>query len=473
MKKFLLITVLIGLCTNSVLADERTQDYFDLAKSYQEIGNITKSLEYVEQILKREPENKEVLNFKLKLLPPTDGKVEKSTIANGVFEIQSALTDNYDSDFYNKRGREFYINQEYDNAAECFKSAIYINPTNKYALNNLGLAYLAKKEFKLAEKYFKKSNSKDKSYTNPLNNLSCLYEKLGEGKKRLSVLKKALKYNPNDYCTHFLLGNYYYEQKNYNEAIRHYKKSVELYPKYSEAYLKSAETYRQMGDYKWSNAELSYYNALCPKSDYAYFLMAKNYFDLKEIDNAKKMIYKAIFINNCKTYRYELGKINFYSGKIADAIDNFEATLSENSTAEVYNYLGLCYLKQKKFKQAIVNFNHAVNLDGHRPIYYYNLALTYKSLNDNQNYSKYLNTVQKIEPITYQDYIDLACIYLELSGKNSAISIINTGIEKYPEEKQLYHTKIKIYELTNDKSGVDIARKQLFLKFNSQKGDKN
>ena len=42
----------------------------------------------------------------------------------------------------------------------------------------------------------------------------------------------------------------------------------------------------------------------------------------------------------------------------------------------------------------------------------------------------------------------------DTESKNSAILVLNKGIEKFPKVKELYLEKLKIYDLTNDVQGV-------------------
>ena len=465
MKIYFKIALLICFSANICFASELTEDYFDLAKHYYEVGNISKSMEYIDQILKLEPKNQDYLNFKVKLLPSAETKTEIAKVSNTIYKVPTVIIDETETDSYNKKGREFYVKKEYNMALECFRNSIALNPKNKYAYNNMGLAYLAKKEFKAAEHNFKKANSIDKFYTNPLDNLSYLYGEIGKKDKQLSVLQKAIKNNPNDCYAYYLLGNYYKELNDANNAIKNYQSALKLNSYLADCYLKLAEIYEDTEDYEWSNSELSYYTALCPKSDYAYYLMSKNYYKLGKTDKAKELIYKAIFMNNCKEYRYELGKLNYYSKNYDAAIEEFESILSEDTQADVYNYLGLCYFKTNKSILAIANFNKAILMDKQRPIYYYNLAQVYKHKNDMENYTKYINTATAINPISYVDYIDLACILLETSGKNEAVKVIDEGIIYFPKNKKLYETKIQIYELTKDVENAQKTRYIMFEKF--------
>jgi len=52
----------------------------------------------------------------------------------------------------------------------------------------------------------------------------------------LKKFRKALKINTNDPEIYYLLGNVYFNEKNYDEAIKYYTKAIELDSTYAQAY---------------------------------------------------------------------------------------------------------------------------------------------------------------------------------------------------------------------------------------------
>lgn len=114
----------------------------------------------------------------------------------------------------------------------------------------------------------------------------------------------------------------------------------------------------------------------------------------------------------------------------------------------------MCYFNLHDFNKAILNINRAISMPNTRVLYYYNLAQIYYTLKDNTNYLRYMNLVKDFQPGKWQDYIDLSGIFLDSDSKNSAILVLNQGIERYPKVKELYLEKLKIYDLTDDSQGA-------------------
>ena len=123
---------------------------------------------------------------------------------------------------------------------------------------------------------------------------------------------------------------------------------------------------------------------------------------------------------------------------------------SETQEPEILNYIGLAYYKIKQPEIALTYFKKLVELDKSKTIYYYNLALCYKSLGDRNKFFKYVDMATKILPKYPQDYIDLSYVYYDNGNKSYALNILNDGITKYPNNKKLYSSKLSLFETSGD-----------------------
>lgn len=476
---FLLFVLFAMQWTNVVNASELTDDYFDIATNYFNSNNFAKSLEYLDLIINIEPGNLAAKTLRDKIAPPPvdDSKVvlnaTQATQSTGNVVIVQVPEVNlekviYNSDYYNTKGQEFYQKKDYNMAAEYFCKAIVLNNRNAQAYNNLAMAYWMKKNPEFAIKYFKKANSVCRSYTQPLVNLSNLYKQLGYTQNQVYYLKKAIKCNPNDYLAYYWLGDYYRNAGEYPKAIANYKEVVKINPKYPQVYLSLAMCFFETEEFNYTLMTLAQYREFYPDSDYAFFLMSKANLASCKYEDAKNAIQKAIEINDNNEYQLELAKIDYTLEDYQTALDIFQNLLKTGDSAEIFNYVGLCNYKLKNIEIAIVNFQKAIDLDGLRPIYYYNLAQCYKSLQDKKNYLKYVNTATKINPINYQDFIDLSYIYYDNGNPNYAINSLNNAISKYPCVKSLYLSKLKIYEALGDNLHYNETKDLIEMRFNKK-----
>lgn len=485
-----LCLVLIALqLAFAVNASELTDDYFDIATNYFNSNNFAKSLEYLDLIIKIEPDNLKANTLRDKIAAPPEEIVN-------IVEENQAIKDNqtaqilaqtptpenlvilnvpqadvekmdYNSDYYNNKGLEFFEKKDFNTALEYFFKAIRLDKRNAQAYNNLAMAYQQKNSMDLAIKYFKKANSLNRKYTQPLVNLSNLYKQIGDEKSQLYYLNKAINTNPNDYIAYYWLGDYYRGTGVYPKAIDSLKESIKINPKYAEAYLNIAMCFFEIEEFNYTILSLNQYNELCPDSAYAFGLMGKASLALSRFKDAKVYIEKALSIAPNNEYEFELGKIDYFLEDYSAALEIFQNLLaSGGASAEIFNYVGLCNYKLKNIDVAMANFNKAIQVDPLRPIYYYNLAQSYKSTGDKKNYVKYINSATKINPINYQDFIDLSYIYFDNGNASYAINSLNNAISKYPDVKSLYLSKLKIYEALGDNLHYNETKDTIEARFN-------
>jgi len=477
-------------------SNELTDDYFDIATNYYNANDSQKALEYVEDILKIDPCNTKAQELKDKIAPspqpPTVAEPSAQTAAqateqnsntpptipptvqaNGSFVILNVPQAdvekmNYDSDYYNKKGQELYQQKDYNGAITYFYKSINLNKKNEQAYNNMAMAYWLKGNTDCAIKYFKKANSTNRHYTQPLVNLAQLYKQTGDEKKQVLYLEKAIKDNPNDYCAYYFLGEYYRGKSEYTKAIDSYKEAVKINDKFSQSYLGLAICFFETEEFSYTLMALGQYREYNPTSDFAIFLTAKTELVLTRYIDAKSDLQTAIAINDKPEYQHELGIVEYYLGNYQSALDIFQPFLQTTNSAEIFNYVGLCNYKLKNIDAAIANFNKAIQIDGMRPIYYYNLAQCYKSLGDKANYVKYVKIATKTTPINYQDSIDLSYIYYDNGNPSYALNTLNSAIKTYPSVKALYLSKLKIYEAIGDNLHYNETKDLLNERFNSK-----
>lgn len=465
MKRKLLILALFLLVvshSNLAFASDITDDYFDIAVQYFNEHNYVKALEYLDYVLQIEPGNLQASTLRNKIVPPqkpqpdaSDAIIEQKVINTSQTNTQTNTVNvsdekssniSQDSNSYISKGLECYQKKDYAAAIDYFYKAENLDPKNAQIYNNLGLSYLAQKDTQLAIKYFKMANFKKRNYTEPLINLALVYKQLGDNFKQFYYLQLAVGSNPNDYRAYYQLGNYYRDQGKYSDAINKYKKSIKINPKFADVYLDLANAFFAYESYNYCLQAINQYREFYPNSDYALALAAKADFELQNYDEAKNYIKQAISINNVNDYKLVLAKTEFYLENYQNALDILQPLLINSDVSEIYNYIGLCNLKLDDVQDAIISFKKAIDLDGLRPIYYYNLAQCYNAINDEEQYMNNYNTAIKINPVNYQDFIDLNNIYYEGSNTDMAINILNAGIKKFPNEKSLYVLKLKIYE---------------------------
>lgn len=175
MKKFILL-LLIFPCL-FVSANEITEDYIDIATNYCTYGKYNDALNYIDKVLKIEPDNtdaKEYKNTLLRIMNPNIKSYLSSTnqninqfltykrLGNRAGQLQALANSN---DFWaNYLLAEYYSdNNDFLNAINYYQKSISLKPNYSQSYLGLGKAYLNAQEYTKAIDTFTKYLSYNKN----------------------------------------------------------------------------------------------------------------------------------------------------------------------------------------------------------------------------------------------------------------------------------------------------------------------
>jgi len=94
-----------------------------------------------------------------------------------------------------KKALDWYQKGNLDKAGKEYKKVLSIEPEHVFALNNLGVICMSRKEYKKAADLFRKAIGLKADYVDPYYNLACLYSLSGNISKSLYYLKMAVSIN--------------------------------------------------------------------------------------------------------------------------------------------------------------------------------------------------------------------------------------------------------------------------------------
>ena len=459
-------------------------DYLDIALMYLENGEFDKAHTYTDMTLKLNPDNADAYSLRSKIYLAQGDKDNARLAAIRAIQADNSLLNSdlakefdivevppFDFEYYNSKGVEYFYRGELENAIKCFKKSLDMNFRNPVALNNLAQAYIKMQNLEQAKNTLKKAKILNPKYYQTYINLSSvaklesLRDDISEFKRKKykseqeKYLKQALKINLNDKRVYLELGNYELEQKNFEKAIKYFNTALVYDDEYFEAYLGIAIAYIESGNMQKALLALRNAGALNSKSDEISFYLAKMCILDNKFDEAKEYLEDAVSKADDSDYYLELGKIYFGKNDYTKASEMFLKAQSLDvrlkNTAELYNYLGLCYYHTKDLKNAYSNLKKAVDMNPDNVIYMYNLSLVYKSTKQDSEYQKMYQKITRFEPKTAQDYIDLSTIYYDRGQSDIARSTLDEGIKKMPDKKIIYLAKLKLLKTLGDKEGAD------------------
>ncbi len=121
--------------------------------------------------------------------------------------------------------------EDYEKAVEHIKQAIEIEPDNPRYYFRLGVVYDKWNKKDASIETMQKVIALDPKHANALNYLGYTYADLGRNLDEAErLIKKALKYKPNDGYITDSLGWVYYKKGQFDKALKYIKKAVDLVP---------------------------------------------------------------------------------------------------------------------------------------------------------------------------------------------------------------------------------------------------
>jgi tetratricopeptide (TPR) repeat protein len=155
-------------------------------------------------------------------------------------------------------GMAFRAMNMLDEALECHKTAILLDPNDIFTNIQIAETHLIRKEFDLATPYYERlieiAPNDPNSYTKLASHLSGRYDRYDEA---IKLFDKALALNPNYALVLNNIGAIMHDHGALDGAIRHLNRALELKPNYLTARHNLALAQLQLGNFKegWLNHE--------------------------------------------------------------------------------------------------------------------------------------------------------------------------------------------------------------------------
>lgn len=187
-------------------------------------------------------------------------------------------------------GEEYYNSGNYTAALKKLLEAYETIPDDPYIHNSMGLVYLAKQRYKLAEQHFKTALEIKPDFIQAKNHLGATYLK----QKKWNLAIKCFEQVSDNilYATPEIplsnLGWAYFHQKMYKQAKSYFKKALEIQPDFLFAVHGLASIYIQTEYYSQAINYLHYKLKVNPRAAILHSDLAKAYEAIKNYNQAKK-----------------------------------------------------------------------------------------------------------------------------------------------------------------------------------------
>lgn len=283
-------------------------------------------------------------------------------------------------------GRAAMNSGNFEVAIALLKRATEVDPNNKYAWNNLGLAYLATRQNDLAIAALKKQIEVNPYDQYAYNNVGRAYWQERNYDDAVTAFHKQLEINPLDKFAHANLGQMYAEWHKYDLALPELEKAASLSPDSPDLQVSLGDAYLNLGqDQKalaafdhavelsatplvWNNIayQLSLKKAHLDRAQqYAESAVSATAAALRNVSLDSLSQQELPLVSSLIAYWDTLGWIHFAEGNLPQAEKYVSAAWGLGHHGEVGDHLAQIYEKEGHKDQALETY--ALSLTGLRP----------------------------------------------------------------------------------------------------------
>lgn len=288
----------------------------------------------------------------------------------------------------------------------------------------------------------------------------------GKAEEAIKTIMAIIADDPEITDAYFSLGNIYFKQGDYQEAISYFEQALERKPDDAFTAINIANSYLRMGKEEEAEKFIIDYLKKGFSDSQLYFLLGNIKYNQKKYDEAIPYFEQSLSINPESAGSHSLlAAIYLLREDLARAEKHLEEALSLNPELPSLHYnLAQLFEKQGKMREAEEAYKKELE---YSPKHYrasFNLARLYRIDGKEGEEEKYLRMTVESNPDFPLSYFYLARIFLN-RGQNleEAVSLVKKGIGLKPEEKDLplgYFLLADLYSrLGNESLSLEYARK--------------
>ena len=272
-----------------------------LAKSFEQKKQIKNAVAEYEEIIKKNPRNREVLAALVPLY--IQSKKPEKLIAT--YKALASLDSGKADEFYYKAGSVAEKSGNAGEAVELYKKSVAANSANLDARQKLIKIYEKENQWNLVAEQARELLKQDPKNANLYLYLSDAYLKLNKLDQAIVETEKAAKLNPKDAAIQLQCALLYEKAKKDDKAIEAYKRLVALNTKNAAAYNNLGMLQEKKGDRKAAIG--NYEKAVSLDANNKVFLinLADAYEKEKEWNKAIKCYEKVVQIDKGNTNAWE------------------------------------------------------------------------------------------------------------------------------------------------------------------------
>jgi tetratricopeptide (TPR) repeat protein len=355
------------------------------------------------------------------------------------------------------RGLAYYFEKQElkEEAIKAYQECLRLRTDWGDWVNNfIGNLHYASKDYNAAATYFRKAVKANDNYLVYKQNLAdALEAQAGQLQKDADYTAAEKLYIATvELCNEAgrwnTLGNFYYEQKRWRQAVDSYDKAIALTnnePVYFEnrglafgnmnETAKAGESFKEAVKYDTKTGR--YFNRL-----------GVYYYEQKDYARSVINYTEALRLNPDEpVYLENIGNA-YEKTDMPEKAEPYYLKLLEKEPAndKIMNKLGVLYYKKKAYEKALQYYNNAILHNNKNDIYYENLAILLRTTQQFPEAIKAFENALKIDPEIDVNWNDAGVLYFNLGKYDKALEYYSNAITLKPKVPLYYENKALVYQ---------------------------
>ncbi|MDO8834478.1 MAG: tetratricopeptide repeat protein, partial [Vicinamibacterales bacterium] len=253
--------------------------------------------------------------------------------------------------------------------------------------------------------------------------------------RAVAMFNTVLKADPEVIDAWFSLGNLYFRERRYRDAIQRFSKALALKPDYDLAVINIAAAYRNLGDDDAALMGFERYLEIDPRDPYVRYQMGEIYMDRGQLDRAETEFRKALEIDDkVAQAKNALGAVAFQRGDLASAESLAQAALATKPDVRLAHY-NLALIAEKRGNLPLAEKEYLLELEQHPDAFKaaFNLSRLYAQIGERDLELDALRQALDGNPEFAKGYVFLAKAYLDRRmSVTEAAQLARKGLELSP-----------------------------------------
>jgi choline-sulfatase len=185
------------------------------------------------------------------------------------------------------------------------------------------------------------------------------------GAEAIAMLRSVVAEDPQVIDAWFMLGNEYFKQSRWTDAITQFRRALELKPDYDLAIINMANAYRRLGQDDAALAGYEHYVTIDPKNAYVQYQIGEIHMDRRDLARAEAAFAQALAIDpKLASARVATGVLAFERGQVAQAEQLLKDALSLKPDVRLAHY-NLALIAEGRGNDAAAEASYRAELDLH------------------------------------------------------------------------------------------------------------